>query len=46
MDFMSDNLANNRKIRSFNVIDDYKREALAINFGLSLPSNRVFRRIN
>lgn len=41
MDFMSDNLANKRKIRSFNVIDDYKREALTINFGLSLPSSSV-----
>ena len=30
MDFMSDALADKRKIRIFNVIDDYNREALAI----------------
>ena len=43
MDFMSDALANGRKIRTFNVIDDYNREGLAIDVDLSLPSARVIR---
>lgn len=43
MDFMSDALADGRKIRTFNVIDDYNREGLAIAVDLSLPSARVIR---
>lgn len=43
MDFMSDALADGRKIRTFNVIDDYNREGLAIDVDLSLPSARVIR---
>lgn len=43
MDFMSDSLSDGRKIRSFNVIDDYNREALAIEVDHSLPSDRVIR---
>jgi len=46
MDFMSDALADKRKIRVFNVIDDYNREALAIDAGLSFPSDRVIRVLN
>jgi putative transposase len=41
MDFMSDSLNDGRAIRTFNVIDDYNREALGIEVDLSLPSVRV-----
>lgn len=43
MDFMSDSLASGRSIRTFNVIDDFNRECLAIDVDLSLPSARVIR---
>ncbi len=43
MDFMSDTLLDGRKLRTFNVIDDYNREGLAIDVDLSLPSARVVR---
>ncbi len=43
MDFMSDALADKRKIRILNVIDDFNREALAIEAGLGFPSERVIR---
>jgi len=42
-DFMSDALFNGRRFRTFNVIDDYNREGLAIEVDLSLPSQRVIR---
>ena len=43
MDFMMDALGDGRKVRVFNVIDDFNREALAIEAGLSFPSRRVVR---
>lgn len=43
MDFMSDNLRDGRVLRTFNVIDDYNRECLTIDVGLSLTSERVIR---
>lgn len=43
MDFMSDSLSNGRSLRTFNVIDDYNRECLAIDVDLSMPSIRVIR---
>jgi len=43
MDFMSDGLSDRRKIRTFNVIDDYNREALGIEVDFSLPAARVIR---
>lgn len=43
MDFMSDSLTDGRSIRTFNVIDDYNRESLAIDVDLSLTSKRVIR---
>lgn len=38
MDFMSDALVSGRKDRTFNVIDDFNREALAIEVDTSLPA--------
>ena len=32
-----------RTIRTFNVMDDHRREALAVDVDLSLPSQRVIR---
>lgn len=43
MDFMSDSLEDGRSLRTFNVIDDYNREGLAIDVDLSMPSLRVIR---
>jgi Integrase core domain. len=40
---MSDALADGRKLRTFNVLDDYNREGLGIEVDLSLPSARVIR---
>ena len=46
MDFMSDSLADGRSVRTFNVIDDYNREGLAIDVDLSMPSARVIRSLD
>ncbi len=43
IDFMHDQLVDHRKYRLFNVIDDFKREGLAIEAGFSFPSIRVIR---
>jgi putative transposase len=43
IDFMHDQLTDGRKHRLFNVIDDFKREELAMEAGFSLPSLRVIR---
>ncbi len=43
MDFVSDGLANGRKIRTLNIIDLLTRECLAIEVDFSLPSQRVIR---
>ncbi len=43
IDFMSDSLFCGRRFRTFNVVDDFNREALAIEIDLSLPSLRVIR---
>ena len=43
MDFMSDALSNGQRIRTFNVMDDYNWEGLAIEVDQSLPSTRVIR---
>ena len=46
MDFMSDNLTDGRSIRTFNVIDDFNRKALAIDVDFSLPTSRVVQSLN
>lgn len=43
MDFMSDALMCGRRFRTFNVLDDFNREVLAIEIDLSLPAARVIR---
>ena len=43
MDFMSDSLFCGRRFRTFNVVDDFSREALAIEIDVGLPSDRVIR---
>ena len=43
---MHDQLADGRSYRLFNVIDDFKREGLAIEAGFSLPTMRVLRPLN
>ncbi|SDC37263.1 Integrase core domain-containing protein [Paracidovorax valerianellae] len=40
---MSDALWDGRRFRTFNVIDDFSREALAIEVDLNLPAARVIR---
>jgi len=39
MDFMGDQ----RRFRTFNLLDDYNREGLGIEVDFSLPSGRVIR---
>jgi putative transposase len=43
MDFMSDALLSGQRFRTLNLIDDYNREALAIEVDTSLPGQRVVR---
>lgn len=43
MDFMSDSLQTGRKFRTLNIIDDFNREALALEVDTSLPALRVVR---
>ena len=46
MDFMQDQLADGRKFRTLNVLDDYNREGLSIEVDFSLPAVRVVRSLN
>lgn len=41
MDFMHEQLSDGRSVRLLNVIDDFNREALAIEVDFSLPASRV-----
>jgi putative transposase len=43
MDFMSDSLMCGRGFRTFNLVDDFNREALAIEIDLNLPALRIIR---
>lgn len=40
---MSDALWDGRRFRTFNVIDDFSREALVIEVDLNIPAARVIR---
>jgi putative transposase len=42
-DFMSDALWSDRRFRTFNVVDDFNREVLAIEVDFNLPAARVVR---
>lgn len=42
-DFMSDALLNGRRFRTFNVVDDFNREALQIEIDTSITSERLVR---
>jgi putative transposase len=46
MDFMHDQLADGRSFRLLNIIDDFNREALAMDIDLSLPAERVVRALD
>jgi putative transposase len=43
LDFMEDRLENGRKFRVFNIIDDYNREALAIEVDFSFPAYKIVK---
>lgn len=45
-DFMNDALMCGRRFRTFNVVDDFNREALAIDIDLNLPASRVIRTLD
>lgn len=45
-DFMADALWSGRRFRTFNVIDDFNREALRIEIDTSLPARRVVRALD
>lgn len=46
MDFVSDSLWDGRRYRVLNIIDDFTREALAMEVGTSISSHRVVRVLN
>lgn len=46
MDFMRDQLADGRSFRLFNLIDDFNREALAMDIDLSMPAERAVRALD
>jgi putative transposase len=43
IDFVEDRLENGRKIRTLNIIDDYNREALAMEVSFSFPAEQVIQ---
>jgi putative transposase len=46
LDFMSDALWSGRRFRTFNVLDDFAREALRIEIDTNLPAVRVVRALD
>ena len=45
-DFMSDALWGDRRFRTFNVVDDFNREGLAIEVDFKLPAPRIVRTLD
>lgn len=45
IDFMSDSLANGRRFRVINIIDDYNRESLLNEACYSIPASRLVQKI-
>ena len=43
MDFVSESIARGRSFRTLNIIDEFTREALAIEVDTSLPARRVIK---
>ncbi|MQK22537.1 transposase, partial [Escherichia coli] len=43
VDFMHDALICGRRFRTFNVVDDFNREAIEIEIDLNIPAQRVIR---
>ena len=43
IDFMHDALVCGRRFRTFNVVDDFNREALAIEINRNIPAQRIIR---
>ena len=46
MDLMHDQLADGRRFRLFNVLDDFNREGLGMKVDFSLPAERVIRSLD
>ena len=46
VDFMSDQLANGRRFRIFNIVDDYSRECVAQIVDFSISGERLTRELN
>lgn len=46
LDFMQDTLESGRKFRTLNIIDDYNRQALAVEVDYSFPSSKVTEMVN
>jgi putative transposase len=46
VDFMADALWSGRRFRTFNVLDDFNREALRIEIDTSLPAARIIRALD
>jgi len=45
LDFIHDALANDKTLRTLNIIDDFNREVLSISVNTRLPSQRVIREL-
>ncbi|QNH50211.1 hypothetical protein HWI77_10720 [Acinetobacter venetianus] len=46
LDFLHDQLSDGQRYHMLNVIDDYPREGLVLEVGLSLPALRVIHTLN
>lgn len=46
IDFMADQLGNGTSFRTLNIIDDFNREALCMEIGISIPAKQVIRKLD